>query len=323
VEARAPGSRVRLGAGGAATSTVFNAKKRQTLKTFLASPSRLAFDFAEAESGGRGVDIETPDLRAGPPAGPFTKLPSSCVSRGIADLEGSLFAGYEPGCGGQDGPTGTAQGFVFRDLEAQTRTALDPPELSIWDRSDLAVAGSYLAYADLSTTGPPTGGGGITVAVIDRTTGALVYRTQKFPRAQALAFDLRDDGTMVVTYASGKNRGLFRYSIEQPQPTRIKGLLRSTQVRLVGDRVLVERRLADGRGALSITSLSGGASTVARFAPAGKSGIERVGTFDFDGTRVVWAQRQVSIRKVRVRGRTVRRATRGPVRIVVRSTPAP
>ena len=186
------------------------------------------------------------------------------------------------------------------------------------------MAGPYVAYADLSQTGTPTEPGGITVAVVTGATGALIFRTQQYPAVRSLAFDLRADGTLAVARSTGKRSNLTWYSIAEPREHRISDALRSTAVRLVGDRVLYERRLSDGRGALTITRLGAGSSTVARFAAPKRSGTARVGAFAYDGTRVAWAQRKVRIRRLRVRGKDViRRAFRGPVKIVVRRAPAP
>jgi hypothetical protein len=138
-----------------------------------------------------------------------------------------------------------------------------------------ALAGSYLALP----------GGRGQIDVYDHRTRAVVYSVQP---AAGLA-DLQSDGKLL--YVS--DRGVAWASPDQPYahlltriapPTKYPDSLALAGMRLAGDRVV----LAWNDGRFVIKDLAG--ST--RVSPAV---VGRIGQFDFDGRRLVWAQRPCAV----------------------------
>ena len=308
---RRAAQRVRLGTGGAGVRTVFTARPSRTIGALAGSTERLAFDFRDSRDEGRSGVQYTPHLMAGPPNGPFRELPSNCADSRTAVLDGSLLGAIEPGesnCNGQ----APNSGMVIRDLAAGSSQVLPHATYQIWTESRLAVAGRYVAYADLSTRRT-------TVTVVDRTTGTVLYRSEPLFDNGTLAFDLQPDGKLAILHEDiGRRRNELLWYSPDAIPHALRQVGCRPAVRLAGDRIVVDQLVSRDRYNLALIGLDGRARVLARFGPTRGGGTrERVGTFDFDGQRVTWAQREKVMRGT---GSSRRRVTL-PTRVLVRRVP--
>lgn len=290
VESRGAPSRVVLGGGRGSPRTVFRAPGGG-LYAFAASRRWLAFDFAQGRDEGRSGFIVTPHLRVGPLRGPFTEVRSDCADPQATELNGNALATVEGVGGTCEGQLGSTGGVLLREPPTAA-----PREIALASgRSPLAgtplrIAGRYVAW--LGTDRPYER----LIYVYDHVAGRDLYRVRIATRITntPLAFDLQDDGKLVVAWEDGGPIQARWYSAAEPRQHRLPFRLRRHAVRIAGDRILFDRLLPRRgrvrRSELTLSTLRGHATRVASFSSS-RRGRTRVGLFDFDAARIAWASR--------------------------------
>jgi hypothetical protein len=311
-------NRIRLAPAHGRPTTVQRTRDRH-LFLFDASPAALAFDWASGRGAGRSGTRFDRDPRGGPLAGPYHPL-VACgepVYQEVAeelpsDLDGSLLLTPDSSdCLGS---------LLLQDLQAGTTVPLAVGSRVV--RAPVAIAGRYVAFSELRADNYSFQW----VTVFDRLAGREVYRTANLPLGFP-GIDLQPDGTLAVTYVDDTRDRTFGtsrvdwYSIAEPRQHRLPYSLATTPVSIAGNRILVDRKRPHARTELALLGLGGARQSVARFANGGERGPRRAGSFDFDGSRVVFAQRKASYVRVRRHGRVRVRKRLGPITVELRRAP--
>jgi hypothetical protein len=256
-----------------------------------ASPSLLAFARAWNSCGGNVCGYGGDDLWAGRHQGPFDRYANSPYLRcghGLSfDVDDREIVFSESFC-----RRGTKRYHVV------LRRFPDGPESELADLparfccGAVAITGDFVAWR-----------AGRAIVVYDLASRRTAYRAALPDGSQrGVDFDLGGDGTLVV--AIDNRRGIIDYdeirigklfwfgASEPSRPRRLPGRAildqHGRRLRLIGDRLLYDRRLTARSSELVLTGLDGRHRRLAHFGP----GERLIGDLDLTPTRAAWASRK-------------------------------
>jgi len=270
---------------------VYRSDSLALTRPFASSRKLIAFErtFPSCPPPPGHVCPDGADALIGPLTGPYRILarPRTCFLAGIGNalaLDGGVAAYLELDC------TRQRLRVVARDVErAERPRVLRDAAFSGGCCRDIAIAGRYVAWSD-----------GRDVVVYDRLARRVGYRARIGPRGINVdfGFDLQRDGKLAVAFrlvelARGGPTTIAWLSPSRPLLHLLPFRGSDTRIRIAGDRIAFERYVRPTKSALVVADLDRSARTLARFEES-----TRLGGFDFDGQRLVWASEHVTARRV-------------------------
>lgn len=262
-------------------------------RPLAASRTLLAFErtYPSCKPQPNLVCPQAQDALVGPPQGPFRTLvrPRKCsmpASGNTLALDSGMAAYLEVDCENQ------RMRIVVRDVGHSGRPLIvRDAALSSGCCRDVAIAGRFVAWSDRND-----------IVVYDRPARHVAYRARIGPKTGIdveFGFDLQRDGKLAVSYRliEFARTGPTTIAWLSPSAPRLHVLpLRGsdTRIRIVGDRIVVERFLSPSTSVLVVSDLAGRIRRVAGFAPP----VRLLGRFDFDGRQITWASDRVTSTRV-------------------------